>query len=80
MILLNKSPKQLWTADLDRFLVEWDETVEAHAAFTNLTTKKKGKKNAVLRTRKSIGTRGGNSDDDDPSKHRRKRLLRRWNR
>ena len=53
----------MWTVDLDKLLVEWEETLKEHAAVQNLT-KRKPKKNAVLKTRKSIGARGNQSDDD----------------
>ncbi|KAG6815241.1 hypothetical protein H0H87_003687 [Tephrocybe sp. NHM501043] len=64
LVLLEKSPKSLWNSDLDLFLAEWDtnckEWVDASTA-----GKKGKKKQAVLKTRKSIGNRARSDSDDD---------------
>ncbi|KAJ3755485.1 DNA topoisomerase II [Lentinula raphanica] len=71
MTLLQKSPKDLWNADLDKFLEGWRKTedeFQQKMAASTAAVKKGKRKQAVLQTRKSLGgggRRGGNDSDDD---------------
>lgn len=63
MAMLKRSPKDLWNADLDKFMQEWENDC---IDFESKAKDGKGGKRKVqktLRTRKSIGT--GKRDDDD---------------
>nr|ADL09409.1 DNA topoisomerase II [Omphalotus nidiformis] len=65
--LLEKTPKDLWNADLDKFMEDWSKSEEdfQNKMLASTGANKKGKrKQAVLLTRKSLGNRGGDSDDD----------------
>ncbi|KAF7306385.1 DNA topoisomerase 2 [Mycena indigotica] len=68
--LLKISPKEMWNVDLDRFLVEWEtfqnDIIDQQSKDSRGKTVKK--KQAVLRTRKSIGKRAGGSDSEDDFK------------
>ncbi|KAF9068525.1 DNA topoisomerase [Rhodocollybia butyracea] len=71
--LLGKTPKDLWNADLDKFLEDWHRTEEEFQLkmnASNAAVKKGKRKQGVLQTRKSIGAGGrrGNDDDDDDFK------------
>ncbi|TFK30660.1 DNA topoisomerase II [Coprinopsis marcescibilis] len=69
MILLRRSPKDLWNEDLDKFMEEWEEDCrifEQKKGEGGANAKKKKQK--TLRTRKSIGfgkKNGKDSDGDD---------------
>ncbi|CAA7271414.1 unnamed protein product [Cyclocybe aegerita] len=67
LALLEKSPKDLWNTDLDHFLQEWErDCIEfEEKKGKDAKGKKVKRKQAVLRTRKSIGTRRDSDDDDD---------------
>ncbi|KAJ3510178.1 hypothetical protein NLJ89_g4828 [Agrocybe chaxingu] len=67
LTLLEKSPKDLWNTDLDHFLQEWERDciLFEEKKSTDAKGKKVKRKQAVLRTRKSIGTRRDSDDDDD---------------
>ncbi|GLB36598.1 putative control of topological states of DNA by transient breakage and subsequent rejoining of DNA strands [Lyophyllum shimeji] len=71
LMLLEKTPKSMWNADLDRFLEEWEADCKtwAEASEKDSNGKKIKRKQAVLQTRKSIGKgRKGSDDDDDDFK------------
>jgi DNA topoisomerase-2 len=62
---LGKTPIQLWNEDLDTFLKGYEEHLEEWSRTRKGTTGKGGKKKqATLRTRKSIG-KHDDADDDD---------------
>ncbi|KAL0063257.1 DNA topoisomerase 2 [Marasmius tenuissimus] len=66
--VLNRSPKDMWSSDLDTFLDALDKAEEDRRIKSNEGIKggKKGKrKNAVLQTRKSLGNKREDDDDDD---------------
>ncbi|KAJ7071601.1 type II DNA topoisomerase [Mycena amicta] len=65
--LLKISPKEMWNTDLDRFLVEWEAFQVEIEELKNKDSrgKKIKKKQAVLRTRKSIGKRAASDSEDD---------------
>ncbi|KAJ4485455.1 DNA topoisomerase II [Lentinula aciculospora] len=71
MVLLRKSPKDLWNEDLDQFLEGWRKTedeFQQKMAASTAAVKKGKRKQAVLQTRKSLGgggRRGNNESDDD---------------
>ncbi|KAH6917161.1 DNA topoisomerase II [Coprinopsis sp. MPI-PUGE-AT-0042] len=69
MALLQKSPKDLWNTDLDKFLEEWEVDCSIFEQKKGEAGAAKGKKRKqkTLKTRKSIGTgrRGDDSEDDD---------------
>ncbi|KAJ3751113.1 DNA topoisomerase II [Lentinula detonsa] len=71
MVLIQKSPKDLWNEDLTKFLDSWRKTEDEFQQKMNASTAavKKGKrKQAVLQTRKSLGgggKRGSNDSDSD---------------
>ncbi|KAG6915987.1 hypothetical protein DXG01_008967 [Tephrocybe rancida] len=67
LALLAKAPKSLWNTDLDRFLVEWEASCKAWVedSSKDASGKKVKRKQAVLQTRKSIGTGARNASDDD---------------
>ncbi|KIM47986.1 hypothetical protein M413DRAFT_22556 [Hebeloma cylindrosporum] len=66
LALLKKSPKDLWNTDLDLFLQEWEKSCVAFEEKAGKDAKGRVKrKQAVLRTRKSIGARKGSDDDDE---------------
>ncbi|KAJ3931519.1 MAG: DNA topoisomerase II [Lentinula lateritia] len=71
MVLLRKSPKDIWNEDLERFLDEWRKTedeFQQKMAASTAAVKKGKRKQAVLQTRKSLGgggNRGHNDSDDD---------------
>ncbi|KAG5654332.1 hypothetical protein H0H81_004286 [Sphagnurus paluster] len=72
LILLEKTPKSMWTADLDLFMKEWEADCKEWALETDDSVdangKKIKKKTKVLQTRKSIGIRKGSDDEDDDFK------------
>ncbi|ESK98132.1 dna topoisomerase ii [Moniliophthora roreri MCA 2997] len=63
---LNRTPKDMWTTDLDKFLETLERIEEERSihASQGLKGKKGKKKNAVLQTRKSLGSRRDDDDDD----------------
>ncbi|KAJ7585672.1 DNA topoisomerase II [Mycena floridula] len=64
MAVLAASPQQMWNKDLDKFLEEWQQTLDNF--YTNVSKSKTNKKKqGVLRTRKSIGTRKSKDSDDE---------------
>ncbi|TFK40935.1 DNA topoisomerase [Crucibulum laeve] len=67
LMLLEKSPKDLWNADLDKFLVEWERSCEEHERKKNEDANGKvvKRKQATLKTRKSLGGKAASDDDDD---------------
>ncbi|KXN89810.1 DNA topoisomerase 2 [Leucoagaricus sp. SymC.cos] len=66
LALLEKTPIDLWNKDLDDFLVEWEDDCRDWESkkYAN-GGKGKKKKQAKLKTRKSIGGGGGDDSDDD---------------
>ncbi|KAG7090763.1 hypothetical protein E1B28_009848 [Marasmius oreades] len=65
--VLNRSPKDMWRIDLDNFLDVLEKTEEERKIKSSAGIKggKKGKrKDAVLQTRKSLGSKRNDSDDD----------------
>ncbi|KAJ7630419.1 DNA topoisomerase II [Roridomyces roridus] len=64
LTLLKISPKEMWNTDLDKFMAEWEALVESIEAKVAIGGKGK-RKNAVLRTRKSIGKKRGSDSEDD---------------
>ncbi|EKM83675.1 hypothetical protein AGABI1DRAFT_117173 [Agaricus bisporus var. burnettii JB137-S8] len=65
LILLEKTPIDLWNKDLDDFLVEWENDCQDWEARKFAKGGKGKKKQTKLKTRKSIGGGGGNDDSDD---------------
>ncbi|KAJ6627017.1 DNA topoisomerase [Mycena sp. CBHHK59/15] len=68
LALLQISPKQMWNTDLDKFLAEWEASAlqrELEVRKTDTNGKKIKRKQTVLKTRKSIGTKGGSDSEDD---------------
>lgn len=65
LALLEKSPKDLWNTDLDLFLQEWEKIKFIVAKSTDANGKPIKRKQAVLKTRKSIGMGKGSGSDDD---------------
>ncbi|KAF8912885.1 DNA topoisomerase II [Gymnopilus junonius] len=67
LALLERSPKDLWNTDLDMFLREWEKDCLEfeEKKVKDASGKKVKRKQAVLKTRKSIGTRDASDDDDD---------------
>ncbi|KAJ7451128.1 DNA topoisomerase II [Mycena latifolia] len=76
LALLKISPKELWNTDLDKFLAEWEALQRELEVKKDVDSngKKIKRKQTVLKTRKSIGTRGGSDSEDDfqPIKAKRK--------
>ncbi|KAG5646884.1 hypothetical protein DXG03_001960 [Asterophora parasitica] len=79
LALLERTPKSMWSADLDLFMKEWEVCVASNAdcqkwvlaAELDANGKKVKRKQTTLKTRKSIGGAGRNakdSDDDDDFK------------
>lgn len=66
LALLEKTPKDLWNSDLDRFVEEWEKDclLFEEKKNTDANGKKVKRKQTTLKTRKSIG-KGGSDDDDD---------------
>ncbi|KAL0581404.1 DNA topoisomerase 2 [Marasmius crinis-equi] len=65
--VLNRSPKDMWSTDLDNFVEALEKAEEDRRVRATEGVKggKKGKrKNAVLQTRKSLGNKRDDSDDD----------------
>ncbi|KAI0297539.1 type II DNA topoisomerase [Multifurca ochricompacta] len=69
LALLELTPIQIWNTDLDHFLEEWDRAVHewVDKAVMDSSGKKVKRKQATLKTRKSIGSgkRGGGDDSGD---------------
>ncbi|KAF5377158.1 hypothetical protein D9615_006417 [Tricholomella constricta] len=67
LVLLEKTPKSMWNADLDVFLQEWEADCKTWtlAAELDANGKKIKRKQTTLKTRKSIGGARKDSDDDD---------------
>ncbi|TFK76656.1 type II DNA topoisomerase [Pluteus cervinus] len=67
MTLLEKSPKDLWNADLDKFMAEWEADCQRYEEQKHIDSsgKRVKKKQAVIRTRKSIGGSAKNTKDSD---------------
>ncbi|KAG6820232.1 hypothetical protein H0H93_003595 [Arthromyces matolae] len=65
--LLARSPKSMWNEDLDSFLAEWEADCRTweEASSKDASGKKIKRKQAVLKTRKSVGNGHRGSDDDD---------------
>ncbi|PFH54688.1 hypothetical protein AMATHDRAFT_83127, partial [Amanita thiersii Skay4041] len=66
LILLEKSPKEMWNKDLDEFLEGWErDCIERdNMLATDGKGKKVKRKQTVLQTRKSLGGKRGSDDDD----------------
>ncbi|KAF9535792.1 DNA topoisomerase [Crepidotus variabilis] len=67
MVLLKKTPQDLWNTDLDHFLKEWEnDCLEFEEKKTKDAKGKKVKrKQTVIRTRKSIGQVKGSDSDEE---------------
>ncbi|KAF8319936.1 type II DNA topoisomerase [Clavulina sp. PMI_390] len=67
-VFIKVTPAQLWDNDLEEFLRAWRNVLDADEALAKTSTTK-GRKQATLKTRKSIGSkpkkRGADDDDDD---------------
>ncbi|KAI0264983.1 DNA topoisomerase [Gloeopeniophorella convolvens] len=68
LALLELTPIQIWNTDLDNFLEEWDKACQEweEKSVLDASGKKPKRKQATLKTRKSIGSgkRGGGGDSD----------------
>ncbi|KAK7059215.1 DNA topoisomerase 2 [Paramarasmius palmivorus] len=63
---LNRSPKDMWNTDLDKFLETLERVEEERSIHAQQGLRKKGKKkNTVLQTRKSLGSKRDDDGDDD---------------
>ncbi|KAJ7151616.1 DNA topoisomerase II [Mycena filopes] len=67
LALLKISPKELWNADLDNFLVMWEALKRdlELKKYVDSNGKKIKRKQTVLKTRKSIGRRAASDSEDD---------------
>ncbi|KIJ32068.1 hypothetical protein M422DRAFT_185076 [Sphaerobolus stellatus SS14] len=69
MTLLKRTPKDIWTEDLDNFLVEWDRACEQWVQVHGGNDKKPNKrKQTTLKTRKSLNLAPESEDDFKPTK------------
>jgi len=62
-ILTRKSPKDLWSADLDEFIAQWHHQLEEDKRLEQTIVKKKGGK--VIKTRVSRKKKGQDDSDDE---------------
>ncbi|KAJ6569535.1 DNA topoisomerase II [Mycena capillaripes] len=67
LILLKISPKEMWNTDLEKFLAEWEALKQELEVkkYLDANGKKIKRKQTTLKTRKSIGRKGGSDSEDD---------------
>ncbi|THU89449.1 type II DNA topoisomerase [Dendrothele bispora CBS 962.96] len=67
LVMLKKTPKEMWNEDLEKFLEEWAKAEEEHKLkiYAASGGNKKKRKQQTFKTRKSLGKSRDNDSDDD---------------